>query len=570
MEAIHGQALAEWALGEARRFQQARLPKGPGGRPSSYRDSSILGSSMFQKTTTHLFHFVNLFILIISLSYAVWFVSYGEFPEFNPLYNHFSELGQAFLKGQVYLLQEPSPELRNLADPHDAVGSDIPFLWDASYYQGKYYVYWGPVPATYYMIWTAITHKSAPDQLGILLPFAGIGITWTIFLYLLRKHYFPNAPLLSIGLFTIIATLNPPFLQLLSRPMVYEISILSGQFFLLLSIFFIFLFILKRARWLLFISGIMMGLAILSRYNLLISVVIEVLFVASFLWFSRKDRKIVIWKQKHLCLTFLSLVIPLFLSSIFLFWYNSVRFDNPFETGIRYQLTNPVPGSRYYAPQFIATNAYLYLFKPVSWTLTFPFVKVEPFDLNSLPAWAAAKPGKQFDPDFFGLLHSSPVFGFGIICLFGLAFLIKKQEKNRTKNFLPERFSIHFFTWMALITGISQMAFLMIYYYSALRFSSDYFLLFMLAFVFIWWDLDQRISSVKVYRIFFWGILSYLVIQTSLIGIFSGFSIHPYLFLLNNPELYNQISGKFLSTQKFFLAFLNPLLALRRIITLLL
>lgn len=48
LTAIHGQALAEWALNEARRFQQPRLPKGPGGRPSRYRDSSILLMAVVQ------------------------------------------------------------------------------------------------------------------------------------------------------------------------------------------------------------------------------------------------------------------------------------------------------------------------------------------------------------------------------------------------------------------------------------------------------------------------------------------------------------------------------------------
>ncbi len=48
LAAIHGPTLAEWALREAQRFQLARLPKGPGGRPSCYRDSSILLMAVVQ------------------------------------------------------------------------------------------------------------------------------------------------------------------------------------------------------------------------------------------------------------------------------------------------------------------------------------------------------------------------------------------------------------------------------------------------------------------------------------------------------------------------------------------
>ena len=42
LTAIQGQALAEWSVGEAKRFQRPRLAKGPGGRPVQYADRSIL------------------------------------------------------------------------------------------------------------------------------------------------------------------------------------------------------------------------------------------------------------------------------------------------------------------------------------------------------------------------------------------------------------------------------------------------------------------------------------------------------------------------------------------------
>ena len=48
LASIHGPALAEWALDEAKRFQQPRQPKGPGGRPNRYRDSSILLMALVQ------------------------------------------------------------------------------------------------------------------------------------------------------------------------------------------------------------------------------------------------------------------------------------------------------------------------------------------------------------------------------------------------------------------------------------------------------------------------------------------------------------------------------------------
>jgi hypothetical protein len=45
---IHAQALATWALAMALRFRRVRLKRGPGGRPPSYADSSILLMSLVQ------------------------------------------------------------------------------------------------------------------------------------------------------------------------------------------------------------------------------------------------------------------------------------------------------------------------------------------------------------------------------------------------------------------------------------------------------------------------------------------------------------------------------------------
>lgn len=45
---IHAQKLAEWSLRAAARLQPPRLNKGPGGRPATYQDSSILQMAVVQ------------------------------------------------------------------------------------------------------------------------------------------------------------------------------------------------------------------------------------------------------------------------------------------------------------------------------------------------------------------------------------------------------------------------------------------------------------------------------------------------------------------------------------------
>lgn len=48
LAAISARPLAEWALGVAHQIQPARLPRGPGGRPPRYADSSILLMALVQ------------------------------------------------------------------------------------------------------------------------------------------------------------------------------------------------------------------------------------------------------------------------------------------------------------------------------------------------------------------------------------------------------------------------------------------------------------------------------------------------------------------------------------------
>lgn len=48
LAAIHAQELADWSLHTAGRYQPPQLPRDPGGRPTIYRDSSILLMAMVQ------------------------------------------------------------------------------------------------------------------------------------------------------------------------------------------------------------------------------------------------------------------------------------------------------------------------------------------------------------------------------------------------------------------------------------------------------------------------------------------------------------------------------------------
>ncbi len=239
---------------------------------------------------TVLSHVFSAFALALIIGYGVWFISDGRFPDFHYLENYYVDLSQALLKGQVALLQQPDPRLALLADTHDAPATRIPYLWDMSYYHGKYYLYWGPAPALFYVIYSAIKGEPAPAQLGVLAAYGGIAGVLLAFLYILRRRFFPRAPAFSIGVVLLAACLNPAYAFLLERPLTYETAILSGQLFLLIGLFFWLLYLAYRKGWVLIFTGLFWGLAVLARYDTLISVLVYTGAALLFLWRSGMER----------------------------------------------------------------------------------------------------------------------------------------------------------------------------------------------------------------------------------------------------------------------------------------
>src|SRR3954471_417762 len=80
----------------------------------------------------------------------LWIVSAGRWtrwPEYSALND---TLADAFRHGQTSLLKQPPPELVALANPYDARANRAAResgAHDLALFRGRYYLYWGPVPA---------------------------------------------------------------------------------------------------------------------------------------------------------------------------------------------------------------------------------------------------------------------------------------------------------------------------------------------------------------------------------------------------------------------------------------
>ena len=87
--------------------------------------------------------FIACFIILLSMKPS--FTS-DYLEEENDIYNKY--LVDAILEGKTSINIEPSEELKNLENPYDPTQrEEMEYSFDTAYYDGKYYVYFGIVPA---------------------------------------------------------------------------------------------------------------------------------------------------------------------------------------------------------------------------------------------------------------------------------------------------------------------------------------------------------------------------------------------------------------------------------------
>jgi hypothetical protein len=500
-------------------------------------------------------------VVLAASAYAAWFTSYGKFPQFRRDFNPYVELGEAFLHGQAALLEQPDPRLTALADPVNdyAAREKVPYIWDLSYYRGKYYLYWGPVPALVYAAAEAISGARPADQFGLLLFFGGSGALAALILFQARRLYFPRAPGLSIVFFVLAALINLPFAYLLTGSKVYETAVIAGQFFLLAGLACWLEYRRSRRTLWLALTGLGYGLAVGSRFTLLLAVGIftvaalwDLLRAGGWLGQIRRDGVL----RARFVRQGLALLLPLAACGALLAGYNAVRFGSPFETGLRFQLAFPWYQKQYYSTAFLPSNLYVTLLNPLPIKDSFPFFPAVPLKEMTLPAWAALTPGKTFEEVIVGLLPCLPVLWLGgLLLAAGLAGGVRAAKKTtwaqdhahsqpgNTKTGKAENRSLKLMGDQALeadrlsrsagqdgapgrgrlgaaagwelpgdhqgraaadwgllagalaLAGLAQWVFLLFYYYGAMRFYADFTLLWLLALALGLWRVDAALRD---------------------------------------------------------------------------
>ena len=247
----------------------------------------------------------------------------------------YNQLTDSLLQGHVYLAEKPSPELLALKDPYDPWANEKFRLLDASLYRGRYYVYFGIAPAiTLYLPWRLLTGYRLSDDVAVTI-FCGAGYVFScllLFLLLKTSHlrvpwFLEAAAVCALGLGQIAPIV-------LRRPLMYEVAVSSAYCFLLGGLYFLArrVVVPDTARWSPALAALFLGLAVASRPHCAIAVLIALVFYGFHLNRALKLKGRLWWAD------FAVFALPLAFAGALIGWYNYVRFENPFEFGIRYQV----------------------------------------------------------------------------------------------------------------------------------------------------------------------------------------------------------------------------------------
>jgi len=288
-------------------------------------------------------------------------------------------LVDAFIAGRTYLDYGKPEKLLNAERPYDfkyrvhnvmnGSDRDPDLLLDASWYKGKFYLYYGPLPAVLlYVPYKLVTGEYLSYEAGVFL-FCAIAIVLLAMLWrFCVKKYMPDSRFLFYLLALPTLFFAGAFYVVLRLPSFTTLIQVAGLMFAIAGI----LLLLKSVEnekinhLKLFFACLCLALTVGCRPNMLfISLMVPVI-----LWKYRS------WKL----LAFL--FVPYIMVAIPICWYNYVRFESIFEFGGIYTLTvtnNTAPGTD---PIGTIAKAFrtlaFYLFHPNQYSLIYPYVESLP------------------------------------------------------------------------------------------------------------------------------------------------------------------------------------------------
>ena len=290
-------------------------------------------------------------------------------------------LAHALAKGQPWLDIEPDSFLAELEDPYDyrirsaaLMETDGTYIWDAAYYQGKYYVYFGVVPEILlFLPYYLVTGKDLSTTAVILFEGGLFIIGVFALLGAVIRHWFPKTPF-SVYLVMALLMVNGSGIWTYFRnPGFYEIPILAALACGTWGLYFWFRSLSGEqiSRWRMSLGSLLLAMIAGCRPTL----VLVTLLAIPIFWKPVKEKRIL---GEHKVSDITCFFVPVLFVATGLMYYNYIRFGSVTDFGAMYNLTTQNMPKREFIAGMIPMELFTMLFQPPYVTGVFPYFQQVP------------------------------------------------------------------------------------------------------------------------------------------------------------------------------------------------
>lgn len=439
-------------------------------------------------------------LVALVLAVYVWFVSSGTWLNWDSPTRYFADLARGFARGNLFAAIPVDPALLAAYEAQEPIPMDVlPGPMDLSFYGGRFYLYWGPVPALLLLVVRPIIHWRVGDlQLSFLFA-AGLWVLQCVLALSIWDRWFKQLPRCLLWICILTMGLAGPVTFMLNNyqgARVYEVAVLGGQFFLLSGFLAATAALGPSTSWLkLLLAGGCWGLTFGTRMNLAVPVGVLVLLAVA--WIVRSEER-----RGAKLLRVIALGAPLAAAVAGMAWYNWARFGSITQTGLIYQLSGSIDlrqhESELISPLYAPQNLYNYLLNPVDMRPIFPFVAAR-FASRSTILPLAPVPGIYAGQQVTGMLYTAPFILFALVPVIMRRRAAQARSKRRGTVDHGDR------SWIWIVLGLSlaplaAFAFLLIYFWSAMRFLGDFMPLLLLFSSLGFWTGYRELSSRRTTR----------------------------------------------------------------------
>jgi len=309
-------------------------------------------------------------------------------------YNYYNLLADAFRSGRLDIVLPPDPE------PWKDPMRYAPRVHDVSMYHGKYYLYFGAVPAAVlFLPWRLLTGSDLPQYWAGAL-FASLGYLFTVALLgRVKRDCLPWLPPGLLFVSALILGLVAWWPLLLSRVGVWETCISCAYCFTCLALLCLYNGMRDgpRCGWLA-ASSLCMGLAIASRPNYFFgAAVLLVPLVRA--WREERPRpaRVGAWVGR-IC----AVLVPIACVGALVALYDYRRFGDPLELGTGHMILYRPNPTRPFSLGYAWFNILTYYLAPAHHSPWFPFFS-QPA-LPPIPRYYVLEPDNMY-----GVLANMPI-----------------------------------------------------------------------------------------------------------------------------------------------------------------